>query len=55
LKELEDKEIIERVGKTGKGTYYTFKERQRGERGIEGALKGQNSSVVNTNKKEMGD
>lgn len=55
LKELEDKVILERVGKTGKGTYYTFKERQRGETGAKGALKGQNDSVVNTSKKEMGD
>lgn len=40
LKELENKKIIERVGITGKGTYYTLKGRQRGERGANGATKG---------------
>lgn len=39
LKELE-KEILERVGVTGKGTYYVLKGRQRGERGSKGAPKG---------------
>ena len=37
LKELEDKEILERVGTTGKGTYYILKGHQRGERGNKGA------------------
>ena len=34
LKELEDKEILERVGTTGRGTYYVLvlKGRQRGKR-----------------------
>jgi ATP-dependent DNA helicase RecG len=41
LKELEDKEILERVGTTGKGTYYILKGHQRGERGNKGAIKGQ--------------
>lgn len=41
LKELEDKGILERVGITGKGTYYILKGRQRGKRGIKGAPKGQ--------------
>jgi ATP-dependent DNA helicase RecG len=40
LKELERRKILERVGTTGKGTYYTLKGRQRGERGIKGAPKG---------------
>jgi len=41
LRQLEDKEIIERIGKTGKGTYYIIKGRQRGEMGHKGAPKGQ--------------
>jgi ATP-dependent DNA helicase RecG len=41
LKELENKAIIERVGITGKGTYYILKGRQGGERGSKGAPKGQ--------------
>jgi len=40
LKELETKEVFERKGKTGKGTYYILKGRQTGERGIKGAPKG---------------
>ena len=40
LKDLENKEIFERVGSTGKGTYYILKGRQRGEMGIKGAPKG---------------
>jgi ATP-dependent DNA helicase RecG len=40
LKDLENKEIFERIGSTGKGTYYILKGRQRGERGIKGAPKG---------------
>lgn len=45
LKELEDKGILERVGTTGKGTYYVLKGRQRGERGNEGAPKGRKGTV----------
>ncbi len=41
LRELEDKKIFERIGITGKGTYYILKGHQRGERGTEGAPKGQ--------------
>lgn len=40
LKELEGKGIFERVGKTGKGTYYVLKGRRRGKTGIKGAPKG---------------
>ncbi|MEF3245334.1 MAG: helix-turn-helix domain-containing protein [Caldisericaceae bacterium] len=40
LKELEYKEIFERVGLTGKGTYYILKGRQRGIRSNKGAPKG---------------
>lgn len=43
LKFLE-KIVFERIGITGKGTYYILKERQRGERGIKGATKGQKSN-----------
>lgn len=43
LKGLEDKEILERFGTTGKGTYYILKGRQRGERGDKGAPKGTNT------------
>lgn len=42
LKELEDKGTLERIGITGKGTYYVLKGRQRGERGIKGAPKRSN-------------
>jgi len=42
LRELENKEIFVRIGATGKGTYYTLKKSQRGERGTKGAPKGQN-------------
>lgn len=38
LRELENEEIFERVGATGKGTYYTLKKSQRGERGTKGAM-----------------
>jgi len=41
LKDLENKEIFDRIGSTGKGTYYILKGRKRGERGIKGAPKGQ--------------
>ncbi len=41
LKKLWDKGIFVRVGTTGKGTYYTFKGRQRSERGDKGAAKAQ--------------
>jgi predicted HTH transcriptional regulator len=44
LKELENKNILQRVGKTGKGTYYILKGRQRGETGIKGAPKGRKGS-----------
>ena len=37
LKDLEDRGILERVGTTGKGTYYVLKGRQTGERGNKGA------------------
>lgn len=40
LKALEGRGIFERIGITGKGTYYILKGRQRGERGIKGAPKG---------------
>jgi len=40
LKELEEKKVLQRIGKTGKGTYYILKGRQRGEKGIKGAPKG---------------
>lgn len=40
LKELENKAVLERIGTTGKGTYYALKGRQRGERGTKGAPKG---------------
>jgi len=36
LRELEDREILERVGKTGKGTYYVLRRAE----GAKGALKG---------------
>jgi len=39
LKDLENKGIFERIGSTGKGTYYILKGRQRGEMGIKGAGK----------------
>lgn len=44
LKELENKNILQRIGKTGKGTYYILKGRQRGEMGIKGAPKGRKGS-----------
>ena len=37
FKALEDRGIFERIGITGKGTYYILKGRQRGERGANGA------------------
>jgi ATP-dependent DNA helicase RecG len=40
LRQLEDKEILKRVGTTGKGTYYIIKGRQRDERDNKGAPKG---------------
>ena len=40
LKELEEKELFERIGTTGKGTYYILKGHQRGIRGVKGAPKG---------------
>jgi predicted HTH transcriptional regulator len=30
LKELEEKDLLERVGRTGRGTYYVLKRHQRG-------------------------
>ena len=45
LKDLENKEIFERVGSTGKGTYYILKGRQRGKIDIKGAPKGQNNNL----------
>ncbi len=42
LRSLEDLGILERVGRTGKGVYYTLKGKQWGNRGIKGELKGQN-------------
>jgi ATP-dependent DNA helicase RecG len=41
LKVLERKGIFEKVGTTGKGTYYVLKKQQMGETGDKGALKGQ--------------
>jgi len=41
LKILENNEILNRIGITGKGTYYILKKHQRGERGTKGAPKGQ--------------
>jgi len=40
LKELEDKGIFERIGTTGKGTYYILKWHQTGERGTKGVPNG---------------
>lgn len=40
LHELEKKKILEKIGATGKGTYYILGH-QRGKRGIKGAIKGQ--------------
>ncbi|MFZ5994395.1 MAG: ATP-binding protein [Thermodesulfobacteriota bacterium] len=40
LNELEEKELLVRIGITGKGTYYVLKGHQRGERGSKGAPKG---------------
>jgi len=42
LGQIELKGIIVKVGKTGRGTRYQLKGQQRGERGNEGAAKGQN-------------
>jgi ATP-dependent DNA helicase RecG len=42
LADLEARGLIERVGRTGRGTYYHLKGRQRGERGTKGANKGRN-------------
>lgn len=39
---LEDTGVLERVGITGKGTYYILKGHQRSKRGNKGAPKGQN-------------
>lgn len=41
LGQLEAKGVLEKIGKTGKGTYYQAKGHQRGERGSKGAPKGQ--------------
>lgn len=46
---LEAGGLLERVGTTGKGTYYTLKGQQRGERGSKGAANGQQGP-----KKEQG-
>jgi predicted HTH transcriptional regulator len=40
LKKLKNRGIFDRIGMTGKGTYYILKGRQRGERGTKGAPKG---------------
>jgi len=45
LSRSETKGLLERVGTTGKGTYYRLKE-QRGERGNKGAVKGQLGGMV---------
>ena len=42
LRGLENIDILQRVGKTGKGVYYTLKGHQRGEMGTKGAPKGHN-------------
>ena len=41
LKVLEEKEIFEKIGTTGKGTYYVLKKQQRGEMGDKGATREQ--------------
>ncbi len=41
LRKIEEKEIFERIGKTGKGTYYILKGHQRGKTGTKGVPKGQ--------------
>lgn len=41
LGQLEAKGVLVKIGKTGKGTHYQAKGRQRGERGSKGAPKGQ--------------
>jgi ATP-dependent DNA helicase RecG len=41
LEELEEKKIFQRIGKTGRGTYYVLKGQQRGKRGIKVATKRQ--------------
>lgn len=53
LKFLE-KIVFERIGITGKGTYYILKERQRGERGIKGATKGSDRSHIRTKRASNG-
>ena len=52
LKELENKEILERIGITGKGTHYILKGRQRGKNSNKGALKTQNKKVQLSQKGE---
>ncbi len=59
LKKLEEKEIFNRIGTTGKGTYYVLKAYQRGERGTNGALMGHlkttkgNNNFLNKNQNEI--
>ena len=46
LKELEDKQVLKRIGTTGKGTYYVLEGRQRGERSNKGAPKGRKDAEI---------
>ena len=41
LRGLQEQDIFERVGTTGKGTFYVLKGRQTGKRGKKGTSKGQ--------------
>jgi hypothetical protein len=40
LKELETEKILEKIGTTGRGTYYILKGQKRGKRGTKEAKKG---------------
>jgi len=40
LKKLEESDVLEKVGTTGRGTYYVLKGQKTGKRGIKGAIKG---------------
>jgi ATP-dependent DNA helicase RecG len=50
LRDLVKRDILARYGTTGKGTYYTLKDQQRGKTGNKGAAKGQNASLLDSEK-----